>query len=192
MSELEELPQGDSPGEKQHDLSRVIIELGSGGRDSWTIEGELPAEKLIELANEAPPTAPALVDLIITREKKLWRVRGDLETEVELSCSRCLNHYRLRLLMTIDRYVSSGQDPALDAGMTEMEEDVVYLEEGQFSPLRFAEEEFILVLPMIPICDDSCLGLCQNCGADKNSEPCSCPGVENENPFAILGQIKLE
>jgi uncharacterized protein len=177
--------------ETGRDLSKVIIELGSGGLDTWRVTGMLPVEALTELGTESELSAPGLVNIVITKEKELWRVQGNLEVIATLDCSRCLKQYSNTLMVTVDRFFSIGHDPANDLGQSEMDADIVFLESGAFSPLRFAEEEFILVLPMIPLCDDECLGLCQNCGADKNSKGCSCPTEQKENPFAILGKMKL-
>ncbi|MBF0455470.1 MAG: DUF177 domain-containing protein [Magnetococcales bacterium] len=173
------------------DLSGARIELGSGGRDSWSIIGVLPPENLTELNQEALVVTPAQVDIVITKEKTLWRVVGDLEVGLSLCCSRCLAPFSLTLTLAVDRFFSVGQDPAESFGQSEMEEDIVYLESGTFVIRRFAEEEFILLLPMTPLCKQNCLGLCQRCGVDINQEPCGCPTVEKENPFSVLGTIKL-
>jgi uncharacterized protein len=191
MTISEQPKEEQSTAEKRQDISKVVIDLSSSSRDSWSVKGVIPAESLVELGAESEIVTPALVDIAVTRQQKLWQVQGDLEISATLPCSRCLNKYTLTLMVTVDRFFSTGQDPAKDFGQTEMEEDIVFLDTGEFSPLRFAEDEFILVLPMIPLCSDRCLGLCQNCGADKNREPCNCPDEKKENPFAILGNIKL-
>ena len=36
-------------------------------------------------------------------------------------------------------------------------------------------------LPLVPLCDDACLGLCPSCGANRNEEPCHC-GSESRDP----------
>lgn len=177
--------------EATRDLSRLKIDLAAGGRDSWIVEGVLPPSALVELGAEATVIAPGSAKIIISKEDTLWRVRGELEATIELSCSRCLSQFRLTLMVNPDRFFAVGKDPANAFGQSEMEEDVVYIESGEFSILRFTEEELILVLPMIPLCNDDCFGLCQNCGADKNLEACSCPNERKENPFAILGSVKL-
>jgi uncharacterized protein len=181
-----------SQAEKNRDLSQVQIELGSGGLDSWRVAGVLPDSSLAELSAECRIMAPGLVNIIITKENNLWRVQGELEIAIELPCSRCLKKYTSSLMLNVNRYFAIGQDPALTIGQTEMDSDVVFLEDGEFSVLRFAEEEFILILPMIPLCDEGCPGLCQSCGADKNIAPCNCSIEEKPNPFAILGKMKLD
>ncbi|MBF0446842.1 MAG: DUF177 domain-containing protein [Magnetococcales bacterium] len=177
--------------ELQRDISTLLIELNSGGRDAWLIQGRLPAESLLELSNEATVDGAGAVKLSIGKQDNLWQVKGALTISVILPCSRCLADYVRPLDIAVNRFISIGEDPALSLGQTEMEEDIVYLESGEFSVLRFAEEEFILALPMFPLCNEACLGLCQNCGADKNQEPCTCPSGEKVNPFTVLEQIKL-
>ena len=36
-------------------------------------------------------------------------------------------------------------------------------------------------LPLVPLCDDACLGLCPSCGANRNEEPCHC-GSKGRDP----------
>ncbi|MBF0448968.1 MAG: DUF177 domain-containing protein [Magnetococcales bacterium] len=177
--------------ELQRDISTLLIELNAGGRDAWHIQGHIPAGNLLELSNEATVDGAGAVELSISKQEKLWQVKGQLTIPIVLPCSRCLADYVRPLDIAVNRFISTGEDPALSLGQTEMEEDVVYLESGEFSVLRFAEEEFILALPMFPLCNEACLGLCQSCGADKNQEPCTCPSVEKETPFTVLEQIKL-
>ncbi len=173
------------------ELSRAKIDLASGGRDRWTVNGTLAPESLQELGAEADVLAPGLVNVAITEENRLWRVRGDIEVTVRMPCSRCLENYTVTMAANVDRFFAIGKDPAHSFGQTEMEEDIVFLESGEFSPLRFAEEEYILLIPMIPLCSENCRGLCQECGSDLNKNPCDCPTIEKENPFAVLGKLKL-
>ncbi len=192
MTKTETQNSGLTQAEMNRDLSQVKIELASGGLDSWRVAGILPDNNLAELGAECKIMAPGLVNIIITKEKDLWRVQGELEIAIELPCSRCLKQFTSSLMINVERFFAIGKDPALSFGQVEMDSEVVFLESGEFSPLRFAEEEFILILPMIPLCNEDCSGLCQSCGADKNSAPCNCSKEEKPNPFAILGKMKLD
>lgn len=45
----------------------------------------------------------------------------------------------------------------------------------------------ILALPLAPLCSESCLGLCPECGADLNRQACSCErpaGTSSSGPAA--------
>ena len=37
-----------------------------------------------------------------------------------------------------------------------------------------AHDACILELPLAPLCGEDCLGLCPECGVNRNLEPCSC------------------
>ncbi len=51
-------------------------------------------------------------------------------------------------------------------------------------------EQFVLVIPFAPLCKDDCLGLCAQCGTDKNVAPCEC-GKPIDPRFAALQGLKL-
>jgi uncharacterized protein len=35
-------------------------------------------------------------------------------------------------------------------------------------------EAILAELPLAPLCDEACQGLCPHCGVDRNAEPCTC------------------
>ncbi|MFH1756381.1 MAG: DUF177 domain-containing protein [Candidatus Latescibacterota bacterium] len=39
---------------------------------------------------------------------------------------------------------------------------------------RYIYENLIINIPIRILCDEGCKGLCPDCGADLNSNPCSC------------------
>lgn len=54
----------------------------------------------------------------------------------------------------------------------------------------------LLELPLVPLCDDDCKGLCPRCGANLNEGPCACDAEAaadaEESPFAALKDFKFE
>jgi uncharacterized protein len=46
-------------------------------------------------------------------------------------------------------------------------------------------EQFLLALPMKPLCSDACKGLCPQCGANLNTNPCNC------NPSWVDPRLKV-
>ena len=48
----------------------------------------------------------------------------------------------------------------------------------------------VLEAPFAPLHDDDCAGICPECGADLNTEPCDCASKPDpDNPFAALGDL---
>ena len=52
-------------------------------------------------------------------------------------------------------------------------------------------EQIILMLPLKPLCDENCKGLCPHCGANLNREKCTCKTDAVDSPFAQLAKLKI-
>jgi ABC-2 type transport system ATP-binding protein len=50
-------------------------------------------------------------------------------------------------------------------------------------------EQFYLALPMKPLCREGCLGLCPQCGADRNTTSCDCQPSWQDPRFAGLKRL---
>ena len=55
----------------------------------------------------------------------------------------------------------------------------------------------LLEMPLVPLCDDDCKGICPDCGADLNEGPCACGEKQSAdeapaNPFSVLKDITFE
>ncbi len=99
-----------------------------------------------------------------------------LEARVELDCSRCLKRYETAIeadffLIIVPEAVEYG------VGETEMSEEdawLFYAPEGKAELDLIAAEQILLHLPLKPVCNAECKGLCPTCGADRNQIECGC------------------
>ncbi|MCU1348108.1 MAG: hypothetical protein JWO56_1138 [Acidobacteria bacterium] len=124
-------------------------------------------------------------------------VEGSFRLTAALACSRCLDptpfandstfHVRFR-----PRPETLGPDSE-EVEITEAEElDVEYYSEREI-PLRdFAIEQIQLSIPMKPLCDDKCFGLCSQCGANRNREECSCAVAVGDDRWGALQGLRDE
>lgn len=189
-----------------HDLSGVGIELENVRRLSKRFLGWIPADKMVELAAEVQLERSVDVDLSATLTEKsslalpgllmvdhkpvLW-VKGWARCAVQQACARCLNLFSAPLDADVDRLFMPGADPANVAGQQEMQEDITYLADNRLEIVGLVEEELLLALPMVPLCQPDCAGLCSGCGVDLNRETCLCVAREPEGPFAVLKRLNL-
>jgi uncharacterized protein len=51
-------------------------------------------------------------------------------------------------------------------------------------------EQFYLALPMKPLCDSGCHGLCPECGTNLNRETCTCTHEWEDPRLAVLKTLK--
>jgi uncharacterized protein len=95
---------------------------------------------------------------------------GTLHGTVSASCRRCLVDVELMVSEPMQLlFVQAGVDEA-------DEDDVVLIPAGvRELDLRPAvREEWLLAVPAFALCREDCKGLCPTCGADRNTDACSC------------------
>lgn len=84
-------------------------------------------------------------------------------------CQRCLGEARLDLAIEGQEY----QDDAPELG-SEDDMTTPYLTGELLDLDHWAQDALLLAMPLRVLCKEDCAGLCAICGADLNSETCSC------------------
>ena len=80
-----------------------------------------------------------------------------------------------------------------DVEITEKEELDVEFYSDRVIPLRdVALEQIQLSIPMKPLCDEGCLGLCPTCGVNRTRESCSCETAIVDDRWGTLKDIRDE
>lgn len=100
----------------------------------------------------------------------LYTVNGTISGEVTVSCSRCLKEVRYPLALSFDEsFIPQDSEIELedDGDIHRVDEETVTLD-------PYIEEEILLNLPYVPLCDEACKGLCPECGKDRNETDCGC------------------
>ena len=110
-------------------------------------------------------------------------VKCELSTDVELTCSRCLNLFRHPLTLNFEEEFLPTIDIVSGAPMPLPEEAGAFtIDEHHILDLTEAIQQYILMtIPMKPLCREDCAGLCQNCGHNLNQGRCDCP-VQSTDP----------
>jgi len=127
-------------------------------------------------------------------------IEGDLAGEVGLECSRCGKRYPHALrepyrlvLEPLDQ--GAAPDPEGEQGLAEngvcLGED---LEVGSYRGAVVGLDDFFgeviaLAIPIQPLCDEDCPGLCAHCGAAQDAG-CDCEDEKIESPFSALAGLK--
>lgn len=103
----------------------------------------------------------------------LFQVQGQLQTTLQLACSRCLEPFPLPLALDFgERYAAEARpDAAGEADIHAFTGAEIDLSEQLLNQIQLA-------LPMQPLCRENCLGLCPRCGTNLNQSSCSCAAAE--------------
>ncbi|MFQ5902222.1 MAG: DUF177 domain-containing protein [Candidatus Binatia bacterium] len=110
---------------------------------------------------------------------------------MEGCCARCLKSYSFPIEKKFDFVLTpdplSGKSKELNRD--EMGVSFYASEEINLSP--FIREQVLLALPMRPLCEDGCRGLCTGCGVDLNDEACLCASSPGDPRMALFRTLKL-
>jgi len=121
------------------------------------------------------------------------RLRGRLNTRLELGCARCLEPVEQALEREFDLlYRPRGADAGRDElSVTDAEAEIGYYQGDGILLEDVLREQVLLALPLKVTCREDCRGLCLQCGRNLNLEQCSC-AVPMEDPrWAALKEIRV-
>jgi len=97
--------------------------------------------------------------------------QGSIEGGVRATCARCLEEFE-RPLQREFRFVILPRQAATDDSDDDEGVDHYSGDALDLSPL--VREQALLALDSMPLCSESCRGLCAGCGANLNREECRC------------------
>ncbi len=150
--------------------------------------GARPGERLSIILDEGPQQLDDISVAFLRGPMQFTRVQGGIlvearvETQVEIDCVRCLEPFPYATVLEIEETIGLSGRPR--PGIT-----YTLTEEGWFDPLPLLREQIWVNLPMKPLCRPACRGICPECGANLNLEPCRC-GEERVDPrLAPLAQF---
>ena len=137
---------------------------------------------------------PVSLAFDIFKDKDQFRLAGDVQTALELPCSRCLEPFRWPVDAHFDlRYQPKTYNTG--DGEREIEEDdltTAFYENEEIDLGQLMEEQFYLSLPMKPLCGDDCKGLCPICGTNLNRSACVCSRSWVDPRLEALKQFKTK
>jgi uncharacterized protein len=138
--------------------------------------------------------APVDVAFDIHKDKDRFRFVGTVKTELELGCSRCLESFRLPIDAPFDIRLLPFSEASNEPEREVEEEDLEtsYYRDDQVDLNELLREQFYLALPMKPLCQEACKGLCPQCGTNLNFSSCACRPAWEDPRLAALKQLKRE
>ncbi len=113
---------------------------------------------------------PVQVDLEVVFTGQMYVGRGKVTTKLQLLCSRCLEPSIFEVDEALDLTM-------IDAGSRkpdEFKDDILLVEQGEVDIEPAVVEAIFAIIPLNPLCNMDCQGLCPGCGVNKNQEACRC------------------
>ncbi|MGD0794515.1 MAG: DUF177 domain-containing protein [Dehalococcoidales bacterium] len=127
----------------------------------------------------------------LMRTRRGILVKCSLDTEVELSCGRCLSRFRHPLKISFEEEFLPTIDITTGVPLPQTEETGVFsIDEHHILDLTEPARQYALMaVPMKPLCRPDCAGLCQKCGQNLNQGDCGCPTGEIDPRWSELSKL---
>src|SRR5438477_4632786 len=132
--------------------------------------------------------APVHLQMDVHKDRDAYRVTGRVQTRLQLECGRCLELFEIPIESAFElRYVPASTNAG--EGEREVEEDdltTAFYHDETLDLGELMHEQFVLALPMKPLCSENCKGLCPSCGTNLNKASCECAPVWKDPRLAAL------
>jgi uncharacterized protein len=144
----------------------IISEIPDGGLD-------IEVNETLTLDTGSSPIQAQLKIIKIGTEVV---VNGNILTDIELQCSRCLKDFRSRFSFPFEAiFHPVEQLKEEEKHELRVEElDMGFYSKDELDLFDVIKEQIMLNLPMKALCNDLCKGICLQCGADLNAGDCGC------------------
>jgi uncharacterized protein len=130
----------------------------------------------------------------LSKHGKEILVRGHIEGNLGLTCSRCLDPFEAPVAGDFDLLLAPGpwEVGAADEELTSQDLDSDFYAGDHVDLEAIIREQIILLLPLKPLCTEICQGLCPHCGANLNRETCNCQAAKSTSSLAELAKLKTK
>lgn len=144
-----------------------IVNVGPMAITAHASKGDLPAEYIVD---------------------------GSAKFTADLECSRCVEPYpfasssNFHLRFRPRPELLQQENEELEIAPDEL--DIEFYNDRSISLRDLALEQIQLSIPMKPLCDENCLGLCPQCGVNRNRESCKCESSIVDDRWGALREIQ--
>ena len=129
-----------------------------------------------------------------TLTKKIVQVdvKGEIFADAELECTRCLEKVEKKLEIPFETAFVTEENftAAKEAELNHGDLNVSVFGGDKIDLTELVREQILLNLPEQVFCRENCRGLCEKCGANRNTTDCSCEEKEADPRWSALKNLK--
>ncbi len=183
----------------------MLIDLTTLAADRVPVVADIPAAALDVPAEDFTVVGDAHFAGDVERGSgETYHLRGQLTAKLEMPCARCTEPVRFAVDVPVDlRFVpavveraggrpspsATGDDDDDGREMAEDDPLIAWYDEPRIDLAQVAREQCYLAMPMKPLCQEECQGLCPQCGINRNSDTCSCESRWEDPRLAVLKSL---
>ena len=169
---------------KRHDadLAVSVADLLPHPGKTKRIEREALLDDLAVSSSRVPAGAKTSIDVELQAVNDGIVVVGTVRAPWTGECRRCLKQAGGEVVSDVQEVYE--RDP--------VEGETRKLGNGVVDLTDMARDAVLLELPVAPLCEDDCAGLCPTCGVDRNETDCDCAAAETDPRWAALSDLRFE
>jgi uncharacterized protein len=121
-----------------------------------------------------------------------FHIKGRVQADPELECSRCLKAFTYHVDTELDITLAPEKVLGMAAPEHELDRselDVDFYQGEELEPLDLVKEQVLITVPMVPLHRPDCKGLCPVCGTDLNETDCGC-AKDSPGEFGAFSALK--
>jgi uncharacterized protein len=172
----------------------MFIDTNQLGDEPHEFERAFEPGKLVapDPADEAPEIGEVRLSGRIEPDPRGPVLSGLLQAELQLVCARCLEPFKSRVSTNFRLILVRDPIPVAEGetGLDWDELSLFHAEGGRVDLGEIAREQLYLNLPLKPVCEAGCLGLCPTCGGNRNRIRCACRSEAVDPRLAPLLELK--
>lgn len=130
----------------------------------------------------------------LTRSNQDVYLAGQVSTVMNMTCARCLEPIQIAVQTNITASfipAPSTDDLEAEQELGDSDIELEFYRDQKIDLTQTVYDQIMLSLPMVPLCNTDCKGICPHCGANLNREACRCQGDEDIDPrLAVLKELK--
>ncbi|MBN2678417.1 MAG: DUF177 domain-containing protein [Anaerolineaceae bacterium] len=93
-------------------------------------------------------------------------INSDFKASVRLECVRCLDSFQQPLRAIFDELYAFNERTATESAL-------ILPDDGYIDLQPLVREYLLIEIPINPLCNEDCMGLCMICGANRNKVTCN-------------------
>lgn len=152
---------------------------------SLPVQTDITMDPFVVGGEEFVPTGPVHVDVLLTNTGAGVVASGAVSVDLNATCSRCLRPFVLHATGEVEGFYVLAEH----ASTLPEDQDFELIESKSIDLGPALHAAIVVDLPMAPVHDRACKGICPHCGADLELGPCSCSAEPGPSPFSALKDL---
>jgi uncharacterized protein len=166
----------------------ALKDIPAEGREFHFTDQSLWTGPMQEYGLAVKPGQDFEARMFVMPQDEGFLVTGSFAGSVLVPCDRCVEELEVPLAADFESFEEplAKDDDSLDECRIRRAKGVLDLDVA-----GYLWEQFMLALPVSPLCTEECKGLCPKCGVNRNQESCACAQDKGDPRLAVLRNLKL-